>query len=78
MIDTCCCCGEYVGEGRQVCTQCMSAIDISNVSDKTILHIRIAMENPSSEAKRHISKLWVNNFDGGLYLSFEESEVEEG
>ena len=46
MTDTCCCCGEYVGEGRQVCTQCMSATDISNtsVSDRTILHIRIAIE----------------------------------
>lgn len=37
MTDTCCCCGEYVGEGRQVCTQCMSATDISNVSEKETL-----------------------------------------
>jgi len=49
MTDTCCCCGEYVGEGRQVCTQCMSAVvatDVSNTSasDKTILHIKITLE----------------------------------
>jgi hypothetical protein len=50
MIDTCCCCGEYVGEGRQVCAQCMNAVvatDVSNTSasDKTILHIKITLES---------------------------------
>ena len=44
MTDTCCCCGEYIGEGRQVCIQCMSAADMSNVSDKTIIHIKITLE----------------------------------
>jgi hypothetical protein len=52
MTDICCCCGEYVGEGRQVCAQCMSAViatDVSNTStsasDKTILHITITLES---------------------------------
>lgn len=30
-------CGGYVVEGRQVCKECMSATDISNVSDKETL-----------------------------------------
>lgn len=36
-MDTCVVCGGYVVEGRQVCKECMSATDISNVSDKETL-----------------------------------------
>jgi hypothetical protein len=36
-MDTCVVCGGYVVEGRQVCKECMSATDISNVSEKETL-----------------------------------------
>ena len=41
-MDTCVVCGGYVVEGRQVCKECMSATDMSNVSDRTIIHIRMS------------------------------------
>ena len=34
-----------------------------------------ALETLKQKGEEQV-KVWVNNFDGGLYLSFEESEVE--